>query len=207
MKQTTKPLAYNLRFLRRKYNLTQEQAATKCKLSLRLYQKLELEQGNPTLQSLNCISEAYEINLGELLSLTKISLKVDENVFISNYKNTFSEVNIPVGIRTTEGDFIWKNDALVKDLNYNSDLKEEIQSNQGMILQYQLDNERKGHFHSYLNSITGISGPDRLRRWFPIAIISENAMTLNLVAVYVVDLRKVDLKEYFKYCNLLLQCT
>lgn len=61
-------LARNLRAIRKKLELTQSEAAERCDLSLRMYQRLESSRGTPSIESLAKIAKGLNVKIHELFA-------------------------------------------------------------------------------------------------------------------------------------------
>ncbi len=206
----TKPLSYNLKFLRKSASLTQEAMAKKSGLSYRLYQKLEQGLGNPTLHTITKISQAFEVTISNLIQLHQIRLEHDEDQFVEKFKKFFTDSKHSAGIRTTEGHVIWGNKMLQTRLNrqqgHGLDLKKNFIGEYKTLFQFQLECERNGIILPYLSAIPDNDGKMEIKRWYPTLIHPKSGLEARMVAVYMIDPLEDTQKGYYRYCQTLLNC-
>ncbi|MBI4768790.1 MAG: helix-turn-helix transcriptional regulator [Deltaproteobacteria bacterium] len=62
-----------IRNLRRKMNITAEELAEKAGITRATVAKLEKGQGNPTIETLDALSQVFQLSAGELIRLAEVS--------------------------------------------------------------------------------------------------------------------------------------
>src|SRR5579862_1792529 len=146
--QCVRTLSYNLRFMRKRSGRTQEEMASQCGVSYRLYQKIEACKANPTLLSLDRIARAMKVTVGELVRLKYVQAEGTSEEFIRDFADRFKDSRLGVGIRTHEGIALWAN-RRASELHGRSyekgpvDLLEILPEGARDTLRFQLDCERR----------------------------------------------------------------
>lgn len=70
-------LRNELLLFRGKYNLSQEEMANRCSISVRYYRGIEGGKGNPSLKILAKFRIQFGIDLNKLVDVCKVSVKED----------------------------------------------------------------------------------------------------------------------------------
>lgn len=205
------PLSYNLRLYRQNLSKTQERMALDCGISLRLYQKLEAGNGNPTLSTLELISKFLKCNVSDLLRLNILRIIESKEQFIKKFETQFLKLNHPIYLQSLEGIILWKNESAQSILpNENQhtklDLLNSLPDHSKKLLSVQLECERRGLNIPYINSHLNDPGKESFFRCYPTAILPMKGSNPYFSAVFSIPTREDNEALYYQFCYKLLKC-
>jgi transcriptional regulator with XRE-family HTH domain len=211
LNDNSKILALNLIQLRTKLGLTQEEMAKTCELSYRQYQVFESGKGNPTLKSISHLANTYQVSLRKLLSLSHIRLDIESDIFLNNFKEKFSNVNLGARIRTPEGVILWGNEVIEKahKQNYHDgpvDLLETLPLEAKTLFKAHLSLEMRGISNIFSNFVHTDDGNFVCIEVYTVLIYPKKGNSPIYSVAYITETEKSLEENYFKFCNQLLRC-
>lgn len=212
IKYYSKILSYNLRLLRESFNESQEEMAAKCGLSYRTYQGLEQGSSNPTLSTLAQIAAGAKTTVDNLTRLNAIRTEHSSENFVKQMSERFCDSKIAAGIRTHEGTVLFGNRAALQlvgqksDVSGTVDLMKVLSGPAREILRYQLECERRGQAQPYLNFTINERGEEFYVKYYPTLVFPSRGSRPYYSAMYMTDPRMESEKDYFLFCEMLLDC-
>ena len=207
-------LAQNLRHFRTQKSLTQEQFAEFCGISLRLYQKLEGQGGNPTLQTLTKIARALHTTADRLLRLDHLYPCIIRQTFLNLFHEHFATSAFAAGIRTTKGISVYANVEFERmmrgglyQFTHPTNLLRILRGEAKETLENALIREINGLPTPYINYYERPDGKRIFMQYYPTLLHYPGEIEDKLVAMYVTnpDLRADD--AYFSYAEELINIT
>jgi len=206
-------LSFNLKLLRLERGLTQNDIAKMSKMTVRTYQSIEAGSANPTLSTIQALSNALEITSSRLISLDYFRLNQEINEFTKKFSEKFEKLDIAINIRTLDGKIIYRNDKFKQTISFPAerdgsvDLLKLLPNGAKEILRCQMASERSGLATPYVNFGNYTKTNERLYfRFYPCLILPLKGRSPILTAVYATEITEDSYKNYFKFCNYLISC-
>jgi transcriptional regulator with XRE-family HTH domain len=203
-------LAHNLRFERLERQMIQEEVATRAKMSLRQYQKLELAQANATIETLCSLAQVFGITVDQWMRVCRIRTELSAELFLEYFQTAFHKVDLAAGIRTLQGVVLWGNSAtqslgLTVHNKEPFDLMKYLKGPALEILKVQLNGEQRGIVSTYTNYVKDPkSRRMNILRYYPVLIYPRHGTQAHFAALYITKPESDSHLGYYKFCERLL---
>lgn len=206
-------LSYNLRRHRAERGLSQAELAASAKITTRNYQSIEVAKANPSLTTINSLAQALQVTAGKLLSLDVIRIEDSPEKFVERFNSAFFDASICTAIRTLDGVLIHRNPKYCKTMPMKElsdgkvDLYQILPPGPREVLRNQIASEKRGFPGQYVNfKINEVTKEVLYFRFYPCLVFPKKGMTPLFAAIYAAEFSEDCEKNYYQFCEKLLNC-